>query len=129
MGEVFRRVAHRTSLAVGSAAAFCAAVLLVVAWAVLGPVFQFSDTWQLVINTATTVLTFLIVFLIQNSQNRDAKTIQLKLDELLRAVASARTGMANVEELNDSELESLQKHFRRLADAAKDIPQSSADKE
>ena len=115
MNDVFRKAAHRTAVAVGSAPAFIAAVLLVVVWAVMGPIFGFSDTWQLVINTATTVLTFLIVFLIQNTQNRDGKAIQLKLDELLRAVKAARTDLVNLEELDDGELDALQKQFERLA--------------
>src|SRR5262245_65075745 len=87
----FHRFAHTVSNAVGSPAAFGFAVLAVAAWAALGPVFHFSDTWQLVVNTATTIITFLVVFLIQHTQNRDAKAIHLKLDELLRGVRGART--------------------------------------
>ncbi|MCL5734626.1 MAG: low affinity iron permease family protein [Actinobacteria bacterium] len=119
MREAFRKAAHRTSILVGSAAAFIAAFILVLVWAASGPLFHFSDTWQLIINTGTTVLTFLIVFLIQNSQNRGSEAIQLKLDELLRAVASARTGLADVENLSDAELEALKKEFERLAESAK----------
>jgi low affinity Fe/Cu permease len=92
---------------------------MVVAWAVSGPIFDYSDTWQLVINTATTVLTFLIVFLIQNTQNRDAKAIHLKLDELLAAVSSARTDLVDLEERGDEELENLKGEFTQLANGAR----------
>jgi low affinity Fe/Cu permease len=85
-----------------------------VGWAVTGPLFHFSDTWQLVINTATTIVTFLVVFLIQNTQNRDNKAIHLKLDELLRGVRGARTGLVNLESLTDEELDRLQKEFEKL---------------
>jgi low affinity Fe/Cu permease len=90
------------------------AVAAIVIWAALGPVYQYSDTWQLVINTATTIVTFLMVFLIQNTQNRDAKAIQLKLDELLRGVKGARTGLVRLEELTDEELKELQTSFEAL---------------
>jgi low affinity Fe/Cu permease len=90
MNSLFQRVAQRTSRAAGSSWAFALAAGIVVVWAISGPIFGFSDTWQLVINTGTTIVTFLMVFLIQNSQNRDTKAIQLKLDELLRAVENAR---------------------------------------
>src|SRR5882762_10289827 len=90
MREAFRQWAQRTACAVGSPFAFLIALSVVVVWAVTGPIFGFSDTWQLVINTSTTIVTFLMVFLIQNSQNRDTKAMQLKLDELLRAVEDAR---------------------------------------
>src|SRR3954447_3805678 len=93
------------------------ALAVVIAWAVTGPLFQFSDTWQLVINTGTTIVTFLMVFLIQNTQNRDAKAMHLKLDELLRAVQGARTGMVNLEHLADDELEKLQKQFEGIQQA------------
>lgn len=96
MNDLFRRAAQRNSVIVGSAPAFTAALLLIIIWAVVGPFFKFSDTWQLVINTATTVLTFLVVFLIQNTQNRDARAIQLKLDDLLRAVKAARIELVNL---------------------------------
>jgi low affinity Fe/Cu permease len=92
------------------------AVLVILVWAVTGPLFGFSDTWQLVINTGTTVVTFLMVFLIQNTQNRDAKAIHLKLDELLRAERHAHTSLAALEELPDEELERLQARFRHLAE-------------
>ncbi|HMH44750.1 MAG TPA: low affinity iron permease family protein [Pyrinomonadaceae bacterium] len=114
MRELFRKFAQKTSQACGSSWAFIAAVLIIVVWAVTGPMFHFSDTWQLVINTGTTIITFLMVFLIQNTQNRDATAIHLKLDELLKGVKGARTGLVNLEQLSDVELEKLQKEFERL---------------
>jgi low affinity Fe/Cu permease len=100
--------------AVGSAWAFVAAIGLVLVWGLSGPFFHFSDTWQLVINTGTTIVTFLLVFLIQNTQNRDARAIHLKLDELLRGVAGARTGLVDLENLTDEQLDQLQRQFQRL---------------
>jgi len=114
MRDVFRRFAHATSAAVGTPWAFLIAVLIIAGWAVTGPVFHYSDTWQLVINTGTTIITFLMVFLIQNMQNRDAKAIHLKLDELLRAVKGARTELVNLEDLSDQDLDELQKEFGRI---------------
>jgi low affinity Fe/Cu permease len=114
MNELFRKFAQKTSRAVGTSWAFILAVLVVAVWAVTGPIFRFSDTWQLVINTGTTIITFLMVFLIQNTQNRDAKAIHLKLDELLKGVEGARTGLVNLENLSDEELEQLQKQFEQL---------------
>ena len=114
MRELFRKFAHTTSQAVGSSWAFILAAVIIIVWAITGPMFHFSDTWQLVINTGTTIITFLMVFLIQNTQNRDAKAIHLKLDELLKGVKGARTGLVNLEQLSDKELESLQKEFERL---------------
>ena len=110
----FRRVASGCAAAVGSKWAFLLSILIVVGWALMGPMFHYSDTWQLVINTGTTIVTFLMVFLIQNTQNRDAKAIQLKLDELLRGVKGARTNLVNLEEASDEELEKLQKQFARI---------------
>jgi low affinity Fe/Cu permease len=110
----FRRFAHRTAEAVGTARAFVAALTFVTLWIISGPVFGFSDTWQLIINTATTILTFLMVFLIQNSQNRDARAFHLKLDELIRGVRGARTELVDLEELSDAELEKLHLEFRSL---------------
>jgi low affinity Fe/Cu permease len=114
MSDMFRKLARITSDVVGSPTAFFVAVAVIAIWAIAGPMFGFSDTWQLVINTATTIVTFLMVFLIQNTQNRDAKAIHLKLDELLRGVKGARTGLVNLEELSDEELEALHKEFERL---------------
>jgi low affinity Fe/Cu permease len=116
MRQQFRRLACATAEWVGSPLAFLGAMLLVVVWAVMGPVFHYSDTWQLVINTGTTILTFLMVFLIQATQNRDATAIHLKLDELIRAVKGARTSLVRLEDFSDEELTALQDQFRRLHD-------------
>ena len=114
MNDLFRIFAQKTSQAVGSSWAFILAVLIIIVWAFTGPMFHYSDTWQLVINTGTTIITFLMVFLIQNTQNRDAKAIHLKLDELIRGVKGARTHLVELEELSDGELERLQEQFKRL---------------
>ena len=102
----------------GSAWAFSAAVLVILVWLLTGPMFHFSDTWQLIINTATTVITFLMVFLIQNTQNRDAKAMHLKLDELIRAIKDARNELVDLEELSDEELQKLEEQFRNLRQRA-----------
>ncbi|HYR77520.1 MAG TPA: low affinity iron permease family protein [Pyrinomonadaceae bacterium] len=114
MKDLFRKFAQAASQAVGSSWAFILAVLIILVWAITGPMFHYSDTWQLVINTGTTIITFLMVFLIQNTQNRDAKAIHLKLDELIRGVKGARTHLVELEELSDEELERLQEQFKRL---------------
>lgn len=114
MKEFFRKFAQKTSLVVGSPAAFLAAIAIVLIWGLTGPMFDYSDTWQLVINTGTTIVTFLMVFLIQNTQNRDSKAIHLKLDELIRAVKGARTELVDLEDRTDEELEQLQKDFQEL---------------
>ena len=114
MNEFFRKFAHKTADAIGSPVAFGAAAVIIVAWAVTGPLFNFSDTWQLVINTGTTIVTFLIVFLIQNTQNRDSKAVHLKLDELVRAIAGARNELVDVEAMPDEELERLREEFHSL---------------
>jgi low affinity Fe/Cu permease len=114
MRDLFRKIALAVSDAFGSPWAFLIALLVVLAWAISGPLFGFSDTWQLVINTGTTIVTFLVVFLIQNTQNRDAKAIHLKLDELIRAVQDARTGLVDLEDMTDEELQQLQQEFQRL---------------
>jgi low affinity Fe/Cu permease len=116
MDEFFRKFAHTASIAVGSPLAFLLGVLTVAGWGITGPAFRYSDTWQLVINTGTTIVTFLMVFLIQNTQNRDAKAMHLKLDELIRAVGSARNRLVHLEDLSDAELSSLEKEFKRLHD-------------
>ena len=118
MRDAFRVFSQRTAEWVGTPAAFMAAVALIVVWAATGPLFGYSDTWQLVINTATTIVTFLMVFLIQNTQNRDARAIHLKLDELLRGVTGARTAMVALENSTDEELAELQAEFDRLHRAA-----------
>jgi low affinity Fe/Cu permease len=112
--DAFRCFAQRASVLLGSAWAFCGAVLVIVVWLVTGPTFHFSDTWQLIINTATTVVTFLMVFLIQNTQNRDAKAMHLKLDELIRAVTGARNQLVDLENLSDDDLKKLEQQFKRL---------------
>jgi len=114
MRELFRKFAQTTSAVVGSSWAFIFAVLIIMVWAITGPMFHYSDTWQLVINTGTTIITFLMVFLIQNTQNRDAKAIHLKLDELIKGVKGARTSMVSLERLSDKDLQRLQKEFDRL---------------
>ena len=111
MTDLFRRFAHATARAVGSVWSFFLALLIIVVWAITGPIFHFSDTWQLIINTGTTIVTFLMVFLIQATQNRDSREIHLKLDELLRAISKARTGMADLDELSDKELDVLLHEF------------------
>ena len=104
----------------GSAWAFAGAVLVILLWLVTGPTFHFSDTWQLIINTATTIITFLMVFLIQNTQNRDAKAVHLKLDELIRAIKDARNELVDLEDLSDEELQKLEAQFRRMRQRAED---------
>ena len=111
----------------GHPAAFCLALLLVIGWAASGPLFDFGSTWQLVINTFTTILTFLMVFLLQNSQNRDAEAIQLKLDELIRALEGARNSMVAIEELDEQELARLQERFAALAERARGSERAGGD--
>jgi low affinity Fe/Cu permease len=120
MHEMFRKIAQDTSRYVGSPWAFAGALFVVLAWAISGPLFQFSDTWQLVINTGTTILTFLMVFLIQNTQNRDAHAIHLKLDELIKAQKEARDQLIDVEDLTDEQLESLQNEFVQFKKSSTD---------
>jgi low affinity Fe/Cu permease len=103
VSDAFRVFARHSSIALGSAWAFAGAVLVILVWVLTGPMFHFSDTWQLVINTATTIVTFLMVFLIQNTQNRDAKAVHLKLDELIRALKDARNELVDLEDLSDEE--------------------------
>jgi low affinity Fe/Cu permease len=114
----FQGFAHRVSLAVGSPWAFLLALVTIVVWAVTGPIFRFSNAWQLVINTSTTIVTFLMVFVIQSTQNRDSRVIQLKLDELIRAVAAARNELVDMEDLSDEELQRLQGQFEALRQEA-----------
>jgi low affinity Fe/Cu permease len=114
MKHAFRRFAAIIATTTGSPWAFMIAVLVILVWGVTGPLFNFSDTWQLVINTSTTIVTFLMVFLIQNTQNRDAVTIQLKLDELLRGVVGARTSLVDLENLSDEDIALLRKEFTRM---------------
>jgi low affinity Fe/Cu permease len=133
MKHAFRRFAAGAATATGSPWAFVLAVLVILAWGITGPLFNFSDTWQLVINTSTTIVTFLMVFLIQNTQNRDAVAIQLKLDELLRGVVGARTSLVDLEDMSDEDILLLRKEFTRLQmsaakseqDAARDVTANS----
>jgi low affinity Fe/Cu permease len=118
MKHAFRRFAAVIATATGSPWAFMIAVLAIVTWGVSGPLFHFSDTWQLVINTSTTIITFLMVFLIQNTQNRDAVAIQLKLDELLRSVVGARTSLVDLENLSDEDILLLRQQFAHIHDSA-----------
>jgi low affinity Fe/Cu permease len=118
MRENFRRFARVAAEGVGSPAAFLLGVLMTLVWAAAGSYFHYSDTWQLIINTGTSIGTFLIVFLIQNTQNRESKVMQLKLDELIRAVKLARTELVQMEGLTDEELEALQREFQMHRDGA-----------
>jgi low affinity Fe/Cu permease len=120
----FGRCARETSRLTGSPVTFTLAVLAIVIWAVSGPLFHYSDTWQLVINTATTIVTFLMVFLIQNTQNRDAAAMHIKLDELIRAVHGARNRMVNLEDLTEEQLDALKEQFARLAERADALAES-----
>jgi low affinity Fe/Cu permease len=115
--SAFQSFATEASIVVGSRWAFFAAILLIVLWACTGPFFRFSDTWQLVINTGTTIITFLMVFLIQNTQNRDARAIHLKLDEVIRSIHEAHNEMIDIEHLSDEELETLAKQYERFRKA------------
>jgi low affinity Fe/Cu permease len=115
----FERFSHRATEAVGRPWAFMVALLVILAWAVTGPLFGFGDTWQLVINTGTTIVTFLMVFLIQQTQNKDGKAVELKLNELVAATRGASNRMINVEGLSESELDALHTYFAELAELAK----------
>ena len=114
MQDVFHKIANRISTWAGKPLAFVAALFVIGFWAFSGTAFGYSDTWQLVINTGTTIVTFLMVFLIQNTQNRDAKVIHLKLDELLKATKGVRREIVDIEETSDKELEELQAEFKEL---------------
>lgn len=112
--QLFQAFATRSSALVGTRWAFLGAVLVILLWALSGPYFHFSDTWQLIINTATTLVTFLMVFLIQHTQNRDARALHLKLDEIIRSIHHAHNEMINIEKLSDEELEELAKKYERF---------------
>ena len=118
--SAFTRFANATAHAAGRPAAFVIAASVIVLWAVSGPIFGFSDTWQLVINTGTTIVTFLMVFLIQNTQNRDAEAVQVKLDELIRVTEGAHNALLDLEELEDKELDLIRARYERLAERARD---------
>ena len=114
VSDAFRIFARRSSAVLGSAWAFGIAILIIVIWGLTGPAFHYSNTWQLIINTGTTIVTFLMVFLIQNTQNRDAKAAHLKLDEIIRALEGARNELIDLEKLADEDLTSLEKQFERV---------------
>jgi len=116
----FARFANAASRVTGRAATFMLALVIIVVWAVTGPLFGFSDTWQLVINTGTTIVTFLMVFLIQNTQNRDSEAMHVKMDELIRAFAGAHNALLDLEELDDETLDAARKRYRKLAEKARD---------
>jgi low affinity Fe/Cu permease len=120
VNDAFSRIAKRTAAATGHPAAFGVAALVIIAWAAAGPLFGFSDTWQLIINTGTTIATFLMVFLIQNTQNRDTAALQLKLDELIRSTQGAHNALLDLEELNDDELNRIRARYESLARQARD---------
>ncbi|MDP1801208.1 MAG: low affinity iron permease family protein [Bacteroidota bacterium] len=113
--SVFEKIAQKVTLATGSTGAFLIAFAVVVIWLITGPIFSYSDTWQLVINTGTTIVTFLMVFLIQKSQNKDAIAIQLKLNELVAAHKQASNRLVSVEDMTEEELRTLQKYYSKLA--------------
>lgn len=117
----FTRFAKATSRATGRPIAFAAAVIIILIWAVTGPMFHFSDTWQLVINTSTTIITFLMVFLIQNTQYRDSEAVHLKLDELIRALEGAHNALLDLEDLDDKELDKIRETYAELADSARKL--------
>ncbi|HXM33471.1 MAG TPA: low affinity iron permease family protein [Chthoniobacterales bacterium] len=112
--DAFGVFARKTSRVLGSAWAFVCAIVVIAVWGLTGPTFHYSDTWQLIINTGTTIVTFLMVFLIQNTQNRDAKAVHLKLDELIRALGPARNNLVDLEKLSDDELKTLEAEFEKL---------------
>ena len=121
--SAFTRLAKKASTFTGRPACFALALGTIVAWAISGPLFGFSDTWQLVINTGTTIVTFLMVFLIQNTQNRDTEAIQIKLDELIRVSHSADNALLDLEELEEKELDELRAHYEEMARRARDAQQ------
>src|SRR5438046_4423275 len=118
VSDAFRVFARRSAAVLGSAWVFAVAILIIVVWGITGPAFHCSDTWQLIINTGTTIVTFLMVFLIQNTQNRDAKAMHLKLDELIRAIQGARNRLVDLEKLSDDELKKLEEQFTRVRSKA-----------
>jgi low affinity Fe/Cu permease len=118
--ELFAKAARAVAGALGTPYAFALALTAVVVWAILGPFLDFSDSWQLVINTSTTIITFLVVFLIQSTQNRDSRAVHLKLDELLHVMSKARNKLIDCEELSDQELSELEAEFRRIHDMSPD---------
>jgi len=127
-GSRFTRFAKVTAHAAGQPVTFCIAVAIILVWAATGPLFGFSDTWQLIINTGTTIVTFLMVFLIQNTQNRDSQAIQVKLDELIRSIEGAHLGLLDLEELDDDDFDRICRDYRELArEARKDLAAGKSD--
>ena len=127
-GSRFTRFAKVTAHAAGQPVTFCIAVAIILVWAATGPLFGFSDTWQLIINTGTTIVTFLMVFLIQNTQNRDSEAIQVKLDELIRSIDGAHLALLDLEDLDDADLERICRDYRELAkQARKDLRAGKSD--
>jgi low affinity Fe/Cu permease len=124
MTKDFRRVADATAAIAGSPWVFFATVIATAVWLVLGPVYRFSDTWQLTMNTAASQLTFLIAFLLQNTQNRDTRALQLKLDELLRSTSGARPQLINLEVLDEEQLQALTREFERLRERRSQTPET-----
>jgi len=118
ISDAFRVFARRSSALLGSAWAFAIAILIIVIWGLTGPTFHYSDTWQLIINTGTTIVTFMMVFLIQNTQNRDAKAMHLKLDEIIRALRNARNELVDLEDLSDEDLKKIEEQFKRVRQQA-----------
>ncbi|RZL17073.1 MAG: low affinity iron permease family protein [Pedobacter sp.] len=116
--NVFEQISNKITKWTGSASAFGTALAIVIIWVITGPIFHYSDTWQLVINTGTTIITFLMVFLIQKSQNKDSKAIQLKLNELIAASRHASNRMVDIEDLTEAELDILHKYYQKLSDIA-----------
>ena len=126
--SAFTRFAKWAARATGKPSAFIVAAAIIVLWALTGPIFDFSDTWQLVINTGTTIITFLMVFLIQNTQNRDTEAMQIKLDELIRAVDSAQNTVLDLEEMDEKELDRIRAEYEELAQKARDKLENSRSK-
>ena len=116
MRELFRKFSSIAARTVGSPISFLLSVIIIIAWALTGPSYHYNDTWQLVINTGTTIITFLMVFLIQNTQNRDAKALHLKLDELIKATHGARNDMLDLDKLSDEQLQTLEEEYKRICE-------------
>ena len=119
VSELLERFSHQATIATGTSAAFVMAVLIIVIWIITGPIFHYSDTWQLVINTGTTIVTFLMVFLIQRAQNKDALAIHLKLNEIVAAMEGASNRLIDVEDLSEPEIDALRKYYKRLIELAR----------